>query len=377
MTIHLGYFIYGYCDFKKLSDADLYFDFYKFKFYDDVSISHFFITSIFLSFFTLLLIKKYRKEIISLKKWILITVAIFFITTLSCTFFMSFSFGQRTKIYAFLPEKSFDKDKKLLNVLNSFIYNQNSGFNHKSFDFKNVLYPNPFPVVEQIDSIYSDSLKQNFLCDEHNYYSIDTIKMKQTTFDGVKKGVDTLFNLFDIKVDKLDLTKRVIVTRKYKDSIEILYKGNDVNMEYEDPCVFMMNSDLFKSNKREAIYKQKYDCSKERYNLLFTYKKDSLVNKFKQLDSLFKKYEIETHIESEELANKIIYIKKENYGMDGMDNYFDRQKLTTNFNTLDKLIYNPDYFHSSIRAIFFCVISILSVGILFLFWLFNKLKKKI
>jgi hypothetical protein len=63
--------------------------------------------------------------------------------------------------------------------------------------------------------------------------------------------------------------------------------------------------------------------------------------------------------------------------MDGMDNYFDRQKLTTNFNTLDKLIYNPDYFHSSIRAIFFCVISILSVGILFLFWLFNKLKKKI
>ncbi len=374
--IHLGYYIYGYYDFKKLSDADAYFDFYKFKFYDDVSISHFFITSIFLGFFTLFLIKNYRSEIVSLKKWFLITTLIFFTISLSCCFFISFSLGQRTKIHVLLPEESFDKDKKLLNILNSFLYNHISGSTFKSFDFLNVLYPDPYPVVLQIDSIYSDSLRQNFLHDEYHYYSIDTLKMKQTTFDGIKKGVDTFFNVLDIKLDKLDLTEKIIAKRKYKDSIEIIYKGSEVNTQYNDPCIFMMNSYLFKSNKREAIYKQKYDCSKKRYDLLFTYKKDSLVYKFRQLDSLFKKYEIESNINSDQLTNKIMNIKNKNSDIysivNGMDNYFDRDKLSTNFTTLDNLIYKPNYLNSSIRDIFFYTISIISVIILFLYWLFNK-----
>ena len=41
-VIHLGYFIYGYFKFDGINKIDIYTEFYRFKFYDDVSISHFF-----------------------------------------------------------------------------------------------------------------------------------------------------------------------------------------------------------------------------------------------------------------------------------------------------------------------------------------------
>ncbi|GAA6772741.1 hypothetical protein AAGS39_34950 [Flavobacterium sp. CGRL2] len=40
--IHLAYFLYGYFTFKGISKINIYTEFYRFKFYDDVSISHFF-----------------------------------------------------------------------------------------------------------------------------------------------------------------------------------------------------------------------------------------------------------------------------------------------------------------------------------------------
>ncbi len=48
--IHLAYFIYGYIKFEGLKKINIYTEFYRFKFYDDVSISHFFISGLFLFF---------------------------------------------------------------------------------------------------------------------------------------------------------------------------------------------------------------------------------------------------------------------------------------------------------------------------------------
>ncbi len=49
--IHLAYFIYGYFKFEGIHKIDIYTEFYRFKFYDDVSISHFFLPACFCSAF--------------------------------------------------------------------------------------------------------------------------------------------------------------------------------------------------------------------------------------------------------------------------------------------------------------------------------------
>lgn len=60
--IHLAYFIYGYFKFEGIANIDIYTEFYRFKFYDDVSISHFFISGLFLLFFLIFLLKNHTKQ---------------------------------------------------------------------------------------------------------------------------------------------------------------------------------------------------------------------------------------------------------------------------------------------------------------------------
>ncbi|CAD0221190.1 protein of unknown function [Chryseobacterium sp. JV274] len=61
-VMHLAYFIYGYIKFEGLQKIDIYTEFYRFKFYDDVSISHFFVTSFFLFFFFVFLLRNHSPK---------------------------------------------------------------------------------------------------------------------------------------------------------------------------------------------------------------------------------------------------------------------------------------------------------------------------
>lgn len=116
-VIHLAYFIYGYIKFEGLKKINIYTEFYRFKFYDDVSISHFFISGLFLFFFIIFLLRNHSQK----RNWLSKTLGIGFILLLvsffSLTFFISYSFGLNAKLRTELPEKDLNKDKTLLNVL--------------------------------------------------------------------------------------------------------------------------------------------------------------------------------------------------------------------------------------------------------------------
>jgi hypothetical protein len=79
----------------------------------------------------------------------------------SLTFFISYSFGFNAKLRTELPEKDLNKDKTLLNVLQPFLYNYTSYSSEKLFNPENVLYPKPYPVIEQIDTLYYDPIIRN------------------------------------------------------------------------------------------------------------------------------------------------------------------------------------------------------------------------
>ncbi|MEZ0130042.1 hypothetical protein AB9T88_09910, partial [Flavobacterium sp. LBUM151] len=51
-----------------------------------------------------------------------------------------------------LPLANFNKDKRLLNILNPFLYNYTSYSSEKLFNVTNILYPKPYPVMEVVDS---------------------------------------------------------------------------------------------------------------------------------------------------------------------------------------------------------------------------------
>lgn len=76
-----------------------------------------------------------------------------------------------------LPEKDFNKDKTLLNVLNPFLYNYTSYSSDKLFNPENILYPKPYPVIAEKDSIFYDSTDKDNFSIETTYYSIDTLKI--------------------------------------------------------------------------------------------------------------------------------------------------------------------------------------------------------
>jgi hypothetical protein len=366
--IHLAYFLYGYFTFKGIKNINTYTEFYRFKFYDDVSISHFFVSGLFLLFFLIFLIRNHSREGYKGGNLFKIAGCLLFISFLTFSFFISYSFGMNAKLKSELSEKDFNNDKKLINVLNPFLYAYTSYSSEKLFNYENILYPKPYPVIKEDDTI----VPGEFPIIETNYYSIDTIKALTSTFDKTKSKADSIFDI--IGFDKEELHKRVISKRIVGDSTEIIFKSVSVRPEHdEDICIFLENKSLFNPVKGDSVDKQKYKVAVDRYKLLYNAKKDSLTYTFQRLDTLLRKYNIETNLIPKLLTQDVYHYRdNKDEPLNGIRNNFDRKALAEKFKKLNKLFYEPNYLHPNIAAIYFAVIVAVGV-LLFLFYLiFNK-----
>jgi hypothetical protein len=366
--IHLAYFLYGYFTFKGLKNINIYTEFYRFKFYDDVSISHFFVSGLFLLFFLFFLIRNHSREGYKGGNLFKIAGCLLFISFLTFSFFISYSFGMNAKLKSELSEKDFNNDKKLINVLNPFLYGYTSYSSEKLFNYENILYPKPYPVIKEEDTI----VPGEYPIIETNYYSIDTIKALTSTFDKTKSKADSIFDI--IGFDKEELHKRVISKRIVGDSTEIIFKSVSVHPEHdEDICIFLENKSLFNPVQGDSVDAQRYKVAVDRYKLLYNAKKDSLTYTFQRLDTLLRKYNIETNLIPKLLTQNVYHYRdNQNEPLNGIRNNFDRKALAEKFNTLNKLFYEPNYLHPNIAAIYFAVIVAVGV-LLFLFYLiFNK-----
>ncbi|KQB43597.1 hypothetical protein [Flavobacterium aquidurense] len=354
ILIHLGYFIYGFYKFEGIGNIDIYTEFYRFKFYDDVSISHFFVTGLFLLFFLIFLLKNHSKQNYSFGNLLKIGGILLLISFFSFSFFVSYSFGLNAKMRTELSEKKLNQDKVLLNVLRPFLYNYTSYSSQKLFNPENILYPKPYPVIEVADSTF---VSGEYYSVDYTYYSIDTLKMLTADLNKVSAATSTILDR--IGFGKKELLERVIKKNVIKDSTEIIYKGERVNPEY-DPniCIFLENKALYKPIDGVAIEKQQYNAAVKRYNLLYKYKQDSLLSNFQKLDTLLRKYKIETFIVPKDLTKDVEYFKNHNGELlNEIRNNFDRKALTDKFNTLERLFYEPNYLHPSIITIFFSVVT--------------------
>ncbi|WP_164879212.1 hypothetical protein [Flavobacterium cerinum] len=353
LLIHLGYFLYGYFKFEGIGNINIFTEFYRFKFYDDVSISHFFISGLFLLFFLIFLLKNHTKQKFAFGNLLKIGGVLLMISFLSFSFFVSYSFGMNAKMRSELSEAKLNKDKTLLNTLNPFLYNYTSYSSEKLFNPLNILYPKPYPVIEVVDSTL---VSDQYYSVESKYYSIDTLKMLTTDLNKVSAATSTILD--SIGFGKKELLERIIKKNVIKDSTEIIYKGREVNPRYDgDICIFIENNFLYKPVKGIPIEKQQYDAAVKRYKLIYKYNQDSLLSNFQKLDTLLKKYKIETNIIPKDLAKDVVYYKEHNNELlNGIKNNFDRNALEEKFTTLERLFYEPNYLHSSIIAIFFAVV---------------------
>jgi hypothetical protein len=370
VLIHLAYFLYGYFTFEGIGKIDIYTEFYRFKFYDDVSISHFFVSGLFLLFFLIFLIKNHSKENYKVGNLLKIAGCLLVVSFLTFSFFISYSFGMNAKLKTELSENDLNKDKKLLNVLNPFLYGFTSYSSEKLFNYENILYPKPYPVIKQEDTISGGE----YPITETSYYSIDTIKTLTNTFEKTTNKPDSIFNLLGF--DKEELYKRIISKKVINDSTEIIFKSIPVHPEHDqDICIFLQNKSLFKPIKGDSVYKQQYQSAVDRYKLLYQSKKDSLTYEFLKLDTLFRKYKIETSLIPKELTQDVYRFRdNQDEPLSGIRNTFDRKALAEKFSILERLFYEPNYLHPNIMAIYFAVIISIWI-VLFLFYLiFNKRK---
>ncbi|OXG04263.1 hypothetical protein BC749_103336 [Flavobacterium araucananum] len=369
LLIHLGYFLYGYFKFEGIGNINIYTEFYRFKFYDDVSISHFFVSGLFLFFFLIFLIRNHSKQNYAFGNLLKIGGLLLLLSFFTFSFFVSYSFGLNAKLRIELSETKFNKDKTLLNVLNPFLYNYTSYSSEKLFNPVNILYPKPYPVAEVVDS----TLTGDYYSVEYNYYSIDTLKMLTADLDQVSTATST------IGFGKKELLERIIKKNVIKDSTQIIYKGQEVNPKYDgDICIFLENKTLYKPVKGIPEEKQQYDAAVRRYKLIYKYKQDSLVSNFQKLDTLLKKYKIETSIIPKNLAKDVAYYKAHNNEvLNGIKNNFDRQALAEKFTTLERLFYEPNYLHPSIIAYFFGVIAAVWLILFLIYILFNFKRKSV
>ncbi len=368
--IHLAYFLYGYFTFKGLKNINIYTEFYRFKFYDDVSISHFFVSGLFLFFFLIFLIRNHARENYKGGNLIKVGVCLLFISFLTFSFFISYSFGMNAKLKSELSENDFNKDKKLLNVLNPFLYGYTSYSSEKLFNYENILYPKPYPVIKEDDTIEPGE----YPIIETNYYSIDTIKALTSTFEKTTSKADSIFDI--IGFDKEQLRKRVISKRIVGDSTEIIFKSVPVHPEHdEEICIFIENKSLFNPVQGDSVSKQQYKAAVDRYKLLYNAKKDSLHYTFQKLDTLLRKYNVETNLIPKQLTQDVYhYRNNRNEPLNGIRNNFDRKALAEKFTTLDRLFYDPNYLHPNIAAIYFAVIVAVWAVLFFFYILFNKKK---
>ncbi|WP_244248454.1 hypothetical protein [Flavobacterium foetidum] len=293
------------------------------------------------------------------------------VSFLSFSFFISYSFGMNAKMRSELPEKKLNEDKKLLNVLNPFLYGFTSYSSQKLFNYENILYPKPYPVIKQEDTISGGE----YPITETSYYSIDTLKILASTFEKNSSKADSILNLLGF--DKKELQKRIISKKTIKDSIEIVFKSVPVHPEHDqDICIFLQNKSLFKPVKGDSVAKQQYQSAVERYKLLYKAKKDSLTYAFQKLNTMLKKYNIETDLIPKELTQDV-YHYRDNNGepLNGIRNNFDRKALTEKFAVLERLFYEPKFLHPNIIEIFFAVI--ISVWLfLFLIYIAFNFKKR-
>ncbi len=363
--IHLAYFCYGYFKFTGIREIDIYTEFYRFKFYDDVSISHFFITGLFLLIVLILLIRNHSKEKYSTLTLIKIGTALLFIVFLSLTFFMSYSFGMNAKFKQELSVKKFNADKKLLNVLNPFLYpgSNYSSLSETLFNVTNILYPKPYPVMEVKDTVFYDPADKQYFNLESKYYSIDTLKMLTTRYEKLKSATNAVNELLGF--DQQELQQRIISKNIRKDSTEIIFRGAEVNPHYDDDiCIFLENKTLISPVYGEDIAKQQRQNAIDRYKLLYKLNQDSLLQSFKKLDSLLKRYHVESSINPANLTQDVFRFRgKDQDQLGQIRNNFDRNKLIEKIKNLNRLFYDPKFFHPSIREIFFIV--------LFSTWLFG------
>lgn len=367
VAIHLGYFIYGYFQFENIRNIDIYTEFYRFKFYDDVSISHFLISSVFLILF-LFFSWSYSREKFSLLSIFKIGCILLLISFLCFSFFMSYSLGLNAKFKTELSEENFNKDKTLLNTLYPFLYNYTSYSSEKLFNVQNILYPDPYPITLDIDTTFYEIHGEKHQIEEYNYYSIDTLKIPKSKYNKTKDLADTIYST--IGFDKKELSDRIISKTISNDSVKIIYKGGVVNPQYDDSiCVFIQNKNLFSPINKVSIYKQQYLSSIERYDLLYKYNQDSLLYKVKELDALFKKYNIKSNIEPKELTKDILYYRdNQDKPLNGIRNSFDRKTLTEKITAINNLFYHPNYLHPLIQKPFFNVVFVTWL-ILFIFFI--------
>jgi len=361
--IHLAYFLYGYFKFTGIRKINIYTEFYRFKFYDDVSISHFFVTGLFLLTILILLIRNHSRQRYNALTLIKIGAFLLPVVFLSLTFFMSYSFGLNAKLKQELSEKNFNADKKLLNVLNPFLYPYNSYNSETLFNVTNILYPKPYPVIEVTDTVFYDLANKESFNLQSTYYSIDTLKMLTSGYEKLKSATNAAYELFGF--DQKELQKRIISKTNKKDSIEIIFKGSEVNPRYDDDiCIFLENKTLISPVNDQSVANQQRQNAIERYKLLYKLNKDSLLHAFQKLDTLLKKYSIESSINPAALTQDVFRFRdKDQEELHQIRNSFDRNALIEKINILNRLFYQPKYFHSSIRAIFFIV--------LFSTWLFG------
>jgi hypothetical protein len=377
-VIHLAYFIYGYVKFGGLREIYDNTEFYRFKYYDDVSISHVFVSGLFLFFFVIFLLRNHSKKINGLSKNLGIGLILLLVSFLSLTFFISYSFGFNAKLRTVLPEKDLNKDKTLLNVLYPFLYNYTSYSSEKLFNPKNILYPKPYPVIELRDTVlYEPGNNKEYFSAESRYYSLDTLKMLSS--DHKKLSNRSIEVLGILGLDSEKLGKRFISEKEIGDSTEILFQGIEVHPEYDDKiCIFLENKLLFSPLHKVPERQQLYQNAVKRYNLLYKYSQDSLLSSFQKLDVLFKKYGIETQIVPKELTKDVFYYRDHrNEPLNAIRNTYERGQLKEKFVTLDRLFYKPNYLHPSIMEIFFSAVIGVWVVLFLLYLIWNFMNRKL
>jgi len=361
--IHLAYFIYGYFRFVGIGKIYIYTEFYRFKFYDDVSISHFFISGLFLLTVLILLLRNHARERYSGLNLIKIGAILLFIVCLSLSFFMSYNFGMNAKLKQELPAKTFNTDKRLLNVLNPFLY-PGSHYNSETlFNVTNILYPKPYPVTEVRDTVYYDPATKAYYSLESAYYSIDTLKMLTSAYNKLKSATNIPVELPGL--DQQGFQKRILSKTVRKDSTEIVFRGAAVNPRFDDSiCVFLENKTLISPVEGEGIAIQQRQSAINRYQLLYQLPQDSLLHAFQKLALLLKRYQVESSINPVTLTRDVFRFRDgDREQLYQIRNNFNRNALVEKVKILNRLFYQPQFFHPAIRPIFFTV--------LFSTWLFG------
>jgi len=372
--IHLAYLIYGYFKFVGIRKIYMYTEFYRFKFYDDVSISHFFVSGLFLLFFIVFLLRNHSANKHSVSSGMQIGASLLLISFLSLTFFMSYSFGLNAKLRHELPENSLNRDKALLNTLTPMLYPPGAYSLDEVFKPENILYPKPYPVVSEIDTSYYDPNDSSYYTTAVNYYSIDTLTVLSSNFKNISAKM--LEGMVSIGIDSSEFTKRIISKEVIGDSTKVIFKGVAVHPDDdEDICVFLKSKNLYRPIHGVPVATQQYQSAVTRYQLLYKYPQDSLLRSFQQLDTLFKKYGVESQLVPKNLAQDVFnYRDHSREPLQQLRNDFDRNKLKEKFNTLERLFYQPNFLHPSIQLIFIIVVLSVWFGLLLMYLIWNYFK---